>query len=61
MLKAMDYYIYKNINNNNMGILQESLGDQDSYKHLKKGNAACFYTPIVLKLVIVIQMWKQHE
>ena len=31
MLKAMGYYIYKNINNNNMGILQESLGDQDRY------------------------------
>ena len=31
------------------------------YKHLKKSNAACFYTPIVLKLLIIIQMWKQHE
>ena len=30
-------------------------------KHLKKSNAACFYTPIVLKLLIVVQMWKQHE
>ena len=30
-------------------------------KHLKKSNAACFYTPIVLKLLIIIQMWKQHE
>ena len=27
----------------------------------KKSNAACFYTPIVLKLLIVVQMWKQHE
>ena len=25
-------------------------------KHLKKSNAACFYTPIVLKLLIVVQM-----
>ena len=25
-------------------------------KHLKKSNAACFYTPIVLKLFIVVQM-----
>ena len=32
-----------------------------SYKHLKKSNAACFYTPIVLKQLIVVQMWKQHE
>ena len=31
------------------------------YKHLKKSNAACFYTPIVLKLSIIVQMWKQHE
>ena len=30
-------------------------------KHLKKSNAACFYTPIVLKLFIIVQMWKQHE
>ena len=27
-----------------------------SYKHLKKSNAACFYTPIVLKLLIIVQM-----
>ena len=26
-------------------------------KHLKKSNAACFYTPIVLKLLIIVQMW----
>ena len=26
------------------------------YKHLKKSNAACFYTPIVLKLLIIVQM-----
>ena len=32
-----------------------------SNKHLKKSNAACFYTPIVLKLLIIVQMWKQHE
>ena len=25
-------------------------------KHLKKSNAACFYTPIVLKLLIIVQM-----
>ena len=25
-------------------------------KHLKNSNAACFYTPIVLKLVIIILM-----
>ena len=31
------------------------------HKHLKKSNAACFYTPIVLKLFIIVQMWKQHE
>ena len=31
------------------------------YKHLKKSNAACFYMPIVLKLLIVVQMWKHHE
>ena len=30
-------------------------------KHLKKSNAACFYAPIVSKLLIVDQMWKQHE
>ena len=30
-------------------------------KHLKKSNAACFYTPMVLKLLIIVQMWKQHE
>ena len=30
-------------------------------KHLKKSNAACFYTPAVLKLLIIVQMWKQHE
>ena len=30
-------------------------------KHLKKSNAACFYTPVVLKLLIIVQMWKQHE
>ena len=28
------------------------------HKHLKKSNAACFYTLIVLKLLIVVQMWK---
>ena len=32
-----------------------------TYKHLKKSNAACLYAPIVLKLLIVVQMWKQHE
>ena len=26
-------------------------------KHLKKSNAACFYTPIVLKLLVIVQMW----
>ena len=26
-------------------------------KHLKNSNAACFHTPIVLKLLIIIQMW----
>ena len=26
-------------------------------KHLKKSNAACFCTPIVLKLLIIVQMW----
>ena len=31
------------------------------YKHLKKSNAACFYAPIVLKLLIIVQMWKEHE
>ena len=31
------------------------------HKHLKKSNAACFYTPVVLKLLIIVQMWKQHE
>ena len=35
--------------------------DIDINKHLKKSNAACFYTPIVLKLLIVVQMWKQYE
>ena len=30
-------------------------------KHLKKSNAACFYMPIVLKLLIIVQMSKQHE
>ena len=30
-------------------------------KHRKKSNAACFYTPIVSKLLIIVQMWKQHE
>ena len=30
-------------------------------KHLKKSNAACFYMPIVLKLLKIVQMWKQHE
>ena len=25
-------------------------------KHLKKSNAACFYTPIVLKLLSIVQM-----
>ena len=30
-------------------------------KHLKKSNAACFYTPVVLKLLTIVQMWKQHE
>ena len=25
-------------------------------KHLKKSNAACFYTPIVLKLLVIVQM-----
>ena len=28
---------------------------------LKKSNAASFYTPIVSKLLITVQMWKQHE
>ena len=32
-----------------------------TYKHLKKSNAACFYTPVVLKLLIIVQMWKQYE
>ena len=27
------------------------------HKHLKNSNAACFYTLIVLKLLIIIQMW----
>ena len=31
------------------------------HKHLKKSNAAGFYTPIVLKLLTIVQMWKQHE
>ena len=31
------------------------------YKHLKKSNASCFYLPIVLKLLIIVQMWKHHE
>ena len=26
-----------------------------------KKNAACFYTPVVLKLLIIVHMWKQHE
>ena len=30
-------------------------------KHLKKSNAACFHTPMVLKLLIIVQFWKQHE
>ena len=30
--------------------------DAKSNKHLKKSNAACFYTPIVLKLLIIVQM-----
>ena len=30
-------------------------------KHLKKSNAACFYTPVVLKLLMIVPMWKQHE
>ena len=30
-------------------------------KHLKKSNAACFYTPVVLKLLIIVQIWKQYE
>ena len=30
-------------------------------KYLKKSNAACFHTPIVLKLLIIVQMWKQQE
>ena len=32
-------------------------------KDLKKCNAACFYMPIVLKLIISVsvQMWKQHN
>ena len=29
----------------------------ETNKHLKKSNAACFYTPIVLKLSIIVQMW----
>ena len=29
----------------------------DANKHLKNSNAACFYTTIVLKLLIVVQMW----
>ena len=29
------------------------------YKHLKNSNAACFYTPIVLQLLITDQMRKQ--
>ena len=33
----------------------------DQTKHLKKSNAACFYTPVVLKLLIIVQIWKQHE
>ena len=28
----------------------------DKDKHLKKSNTACFYTPIVLKLLIIVQM-----
>ena len=40
---------------------QAILVHQKCSKHLKKSNAACFYTPIVLKLLIVDQMWKQHE
>ena len=31
-------------------------GYLSNYKHLKKSNAACFYTPIVLKLLIIFQM-----
>ena len=31
--------------------------DPLGYKHLKNSNAACFYTPVVLKLLIIIQMW----
>ena len=38
-----------------------TVGKSLCYKHLKKSNAACFYTSIVLKLLIIVQMWKQHE
>ena len=31
------------------------------YKHLKKSNAACFYTLIVSKLLIIVQIRKQNE
>ena len=30
-------------------------------KHLKKSNAACVYTPILLKLLILIQMCKKQK
>ena len=30
-------------------------------KHLKKSNAACFYTPLLFKLLTIVQMWNNHE
>ena len=34
---------------------------REKTKHLKKSNTACFYPPIILKLLIIVQMWKQHD
>ena len=30
-------------------------------KHLQKSNAVCVYTPVVLKLLAIVQMRKQQE
>ena len=61
-LQKFNIYVKQSKRNNSDLLIQ--LWDKlvlELSKHLKKSNAACFCTPIVLKLLIIVQMWKQHE
>ena len=51
ILPVVSRYFYDTIDTCNIGSMT------NESKHLKKSNAACFYMPIVLKLLIIVHMW----